>query len=603
MHRRSFNRAAIRRAAGARSGHSERGSIMVLFAIVLVALLLVVGVAVDSGNLYRSQLALQNAADAAAFATINQITTIGYNELERRVDAEAIDDQVEIAKRFSAYLRPSAEKVLRLNASNAGLKNTDQFPIQIDRVEYLPPGHPETTANAAYAIAVTVRRPIQLYILGALPFTAAVPTTITARATTERRIANLAMVLDLSGSMSCPETGPCDCLALNGASGCPATGRRFDALVLAVKEFIQMFQTDRDRIAIVPFDLSARAFTLKQFGEQLGVSGTSSEAEIEAIADAIRDIYQPRAATNVCDGLTEALAELDRTARNESQSLVLFSDGAPTAGRFLFADSVATPQLDQNNLGFGNYDYINYQIEWLRSPQNIPAGQLPFFPGPSFLLNSDTLRGPSLESLSIAIENAAEPPRPTGRPQCHDGFLAAPAVESASGSATAAQAVFSPCITKLEAHVPGQPNNKYGPTTAAGNPFRGWQEMYYHCAVELSDVARQRDGIVYAVGVGDAGASTGADPYQDINDRYNRKDIFMSRLALDMQEARKFSVPKGDGTDKIVEFDYPGYDKYESLPPRLLEEQAGVYLPAQDTTELRLLFKKIARRVLLRLVS
>ena len=48
-----------------------------LLAIMLVVLLAIAGLAVDSGNLFRAQMALQNASDATSIATVNYITMRG----------------------------------------------------------------------------------------------------------------------------------------------------------------------------------------------------------------------------------------------------------------------------------------------------------------------------------------------------------------------------------------------------------------------------------------------------------------------------------------------------------------------------------------------
>ena len=53
-----------RSSTAAQRGMHEHGAILVLMAISLVCLTALLGLAIDAGNLYRAQLALQRAADA-----------------------------------------------------------------------------------------------------------------------------------------------------------------------------------------------------------------------------------------------------------------------------------------------------------------------------------------------------------------------------------------------------------------------------------------------------------------------------------------------------------------------------------------------------------
>ena len=109
---------------------------------------------------------------------------------------------------------------------------------------------------------------------------------------------------------------------------------------------------------------------------------------------------------------------------------------------------------------------------------------------------------------------------------------------------------------------------------------------------------REKEGKFYVIGLGDV-AVDGAgvplqimDPYQDIEETFYRKDFFLSRIALDIIRASSHGV----------EFDYQGYQTLSELQGSS-GENGGIDLPTDDPEELKLLFKKIARKILLKLVE
>ena len=63
----------------------EEGSVLILFAISLSMMLAFAGVAIDVGNLYRSSLRAQKAADAGALAAVNR-RILNQNESDTRIE-------------------------------------------------------------------------------------------------------------------------------------------------------------------------------------------------------------------------------------------------------------------------------------------------------------------------------------------------------------------------------------------------------------------------------------------------------------------------------------------------------------------------------------
>ena len=77
-------------ATGARSSRArERGQVLVIFVLSLVALMGAAGLAVDMGRFYSERRFLQNAADAAALAAANALIR-GGTEDDARADANAV---------------------------------------------------------------------------------------------------------------------------------------------------------------------------------------------------------------------------------------------------------------------------------------------------------------------------------------------------------------------------------------------------------------------------------------------------------------------------------------------------------------------------------
>jgi hypothetical protein len=441
---------------------AEAGSMIVLLAVSITTLMLMIGLAIDAGNIYRARLALQNAADASAMGALNYCSSIGHTDMLRRVGAEGEADENVVAQRFTAHLAPHIARLARLN-----LGATAQG-VEILRAEYLPAGDPEVSSGAAFAIAVSLQQDVDLMLLDLLPQAAFSSQRLVARAVTERRIANVALLIDVSGSMQCPAIGSCDCLPSQGGAGCPAGNTKFDLLLDAVKSFIRMFDDDHDRIVLAPFDLQAQSLALRDFATQLGVESDASTTVIDALVDAIRNEYVPSGSTNICDAFIEAAADLDVLAGDETKSFVLFTEGAPTAGRFFFTDAAAKAALDPFDVGFGRYDYTHYTIDWKQSQLDAATGRPKVFQGPSLLVNSLALTGNSIEELSMPMTNPAAPPRRSTEARCNDDLSAAGAVVSQSDVATVSERVFSPCLSSLEAHAPGNPEVKYGGNYAAG---------------------------------------------------------------------------------------------------------------------------------------
>ena len=571
---------------------AESGAVMVLVALSLVAVLLSLGLALDAGNLYRAQLALQGAVDAAALSSVNLV-----NENIRDFPT---DDNAKMETKLSPY----AARSVRVNLSRSGYESRPGHPVTVS-VGYS--ASPATESNL-FRFTVTATRKVDYFLMSAIPGFGQKFSEVSASASTERKIANVALLLDASGSMACPAGAPCTCLTPQRTGPCPTTGRKFDQLVEAVGEFIKLFNVDRDRIVFIPFNRSASALTLQELAETLDQNGTPlrhpvTNAQIDALKQLMRQKIVPGLETNVCDALLRGRESLRKLASDETLSMVLFSDGAPTAGRFLLSDIKSGrigPWVTERsgNRASGNYDYSSHAVEWVLPPNPAAPNVFPTFPGPSKLYQTGMFT----------------PLAPQGNPNaqfasCYNGNSDSPPVSSEADIKTATTRAFSPCVNSLEFHVPFAPQQKYGGNYKVnGNASQGdpdndqyFVEQYYNCAVATSDFIRDDRGTIYAIGYGPTSAvADPLDPYADVRDGFNRKDIFNARLAADQDSL--LALRPDLSAAEIPQFPFTGYRTFEAEIARNPEGK-GTYLATGNIEEVRTLFQRMGRLILLRLVA
>ncbi|MFN8391932.1 MAG: VWA domain-containing protein [Bdellovibrionota bacterium] len=599
---------------------SERGSVLIFFAIVLLTLLTFAGLAIDAGNLYRAQLAAQNAADGASLAITNYVTMRGKYQVESEAAGGTVSaDDAQVSAQVTALLRNQVEHLVHVNFASQGFPHLPGNSARSDRsvsvvsqyrTRSLIPS--QFRDRRSFEYEVQVRRKVDYLFIGALPFFRDGWSEVTAASTSVRNVSDIVLVLDVSGSLRCPVSGPCTCLDPNSGAACSEDASRYHRLIDAVKDFLRMFDLEKDRIYISVYNLAARGYSLSELRRYLGLQGPANAEQIEQIGEYFKQNLQPGSATNVCDGLMTGLEQIGSASPPpQNPTYVLFSDGAPTAGRFLFADDAVKPtKLDQSNLGAGNYDYDLYTVAWNRKG-NIPPGESPYYYGPSLLVESAALRSDVDGEFGVWLEKPAELPPSlmtpgSSLPRCKNGRTRAYPMMSSDPQPAMAQN-FGQCLSSFKAHLPGDPQRTYGSEyspTAATPAHRDWRKQYFHCAIELSDYIREvGKGTIYAIGLGDENPAAPADdPYQLIEDETNRKDIFLSRLAMDLDESNRLRVPDADGAMKRVKFDYREYRDFSDLPDSG-KRRAGVYLPTSDAGKLRLLFQHIARKILLKMVE
>ncbi|MFN8390840.1 MAG: pilus assembly protein TadG-related protein [Bdellovibrionota bacterium] len=596
MLRQSFSLAGpVGRSRGAQPEQSVAGNIIIMAAFSILALMLTIGLAVDAGNLYRSRLALQRSVDAAALAVMNYVALYGQLQLEEDAGVATASLSTKQSA-IDPILEPRAANIVRANLASAGFPHLPPtYAIDVHG-SYRPNGDPSAQNTSAFEYVVTATRRVDYYLMGRLPFTHGDFNTITVSATARRKVANVILVLDVSASMNCPADGNCDCLSPNRDPNTTcAKPTKGEKLLEGVRKFLKLFDLNVDRIAIVPFNSRGMTLSRQVLQNQFGVTmGHLTNTAVDQIVTLIGNNFEADGSTNLCDGLIEGQQQARHGIGADDETdfaYVVFSDGAPTAGRFFYND--AKPALAQYPAGSGFHDYISTSVAWVDRQNNVRFGPSPLTQSDAYYFdyvgtNPPLPNDPQKLNLSAGVATCSNAPSNVS-----------PLIASDNDIKPAAQAVFTPCLNTLRSHLPTNPND---PTTwydadysTAPNATIGpdrWRETYYNCALQMSDYIRADGGTFFTIGLGKPNPNVDpTDPYQNVGDTQSLKTVFLSRLSLDLEQ--------GQGNP---EFSYQGYKTY----PQAFSEspdRGGDFLPTPRDADLPLMFQRIANRILLKLIS
>lgn len=335
----------------------ESGIYIPLYALALVTLVLVFGLAVDGGNLYLTQLRLQRAVDAAALSGA-QLT----QRMHETTDVPDPQHDADNIRSLTAHLVTSA---FALSTGNA------------QRVERVDVGEgkecltdptlaPENCPQSQPTLDVNAEVNAHLYLLGAIPWVRQLQTVKAhAAATIGSNKVFTVLALDTSNSMNCSATIP---------PNDPATCR-ITHLQDAVSKFLDQQIVAGDYIAVVTFDAFARV--LKDPVLILDQQSTKQE-----IKDEIAKLWvwkkdatgnpdpslgvesnELHSNTNLYDGLRLSLKlikEKESELTNISRTIALFSDGAPSLG---WQECQWQPMQEP-------YLAFNHQVNALRFPND-----------------------------------------------------------------------------------------------------------------------------------------------------------------------------------------------------------------------------------------
>jgi len=224
----------------------SKGQILVMYALMLLVIIAVMGLAVDVGYMYVSYARLRRAVDAAALDASNQIKE-GYKGED---------------------LEKAAEQFLRLNDVN---DPTAEVRFCNDAPEFAPWHDPSMCAiypaSPRKLVSVTAHSEVPLFFMAALGFDT-LP--ISATAESEAASVDVILVIDISASQvkrsatsdtSDAEEDPYWCNQVNLGSPTPGGCMPFEDVKNAAKSFVENgVYLEFDRVGIVTFSRYAKRY-------------------------------------------------------------------------------------------------------------------------------------------------------------------------------------------------------------------------------------------------------------------------------------------------------------------------------------------------------
>lgn len=618
---------------------SEKGAVMIMLPFILVMLLSLVALGVDTGNLHRTKVEAQTAADIAVLSTLGARASEDNLPILNQIYNDASDfDQTTAAEESGGYWFRRFDAKMRAQRIISGFEETGITPIddlKQGRVRYVDSttvinNGPQTEKFQSGAwrrlsvdddtrvMSVLVRPEIRVFTLinhlihpGYEDFS-----TIDAVAEAQIAPANIVFIADMSRSSQCPEIGPCECNNPARTQSCRAEA---DALGVQLKyeriqdafiKFTQTFDPGRDRIALVMFNNTAWVqmpfettgagqprFGFNRNAPAQAFNNVTHSSDPRLLDPAVADtLIVPDKNTNLSDALLTAIshvAEVGLIAANQPVSYVLLSDGAATAMRF-----------NRNN---GNEDLINFDTFWV--DESTPGSTNTYFaPGP-FVNRNQYLTLPQVRThppLAPDFTNdttyISDPMVQAGAiTDCHNTRdihieLSNPNPDRRAEGIRRCQGdnwnLLLPCPPGLAA-VTRCPNNTFG---LAGDNSVGttiedrYKELYTLAAIQAATFIRQNRGTIYTVGWGNEAPVDPGDPFQNVFDNASLKSVTLANIANDRMKNHRQSHP-----------DYPGTDVVAFRDPNI--ERPGAYYAAPDADGVRKALSFISRKIKLRLIQ
>ncbi len=545
---------------------------MVIFAVLVLCVVTLTGLAVDTGNLYSAKIGVQAAADAGALAGAS-LNALGRPQSE--VEQGALD-------------------VAMMNLQLKGIRTTEDPVVTFD-------------PSDGIKIHVDINATVDMYILANLP-TVGVPfQVVTGSATAEVNPAAISLMLDISESMACPSVSAPDEPSCGCAPNCDQTdlNSRLSALKLAVlgdstdpqnPGFLSFFDEQRDAIGLILFGTGAKTMVPMRRG------GGFSYAEIST---AIRNATA-QGATNHADALYQAYFDTKDALFLDEASFLLFTDGAPTAARFFFTEGLRrnndvrieatrmTPPAMEGTewQDVAEYDYLSWGA--VLNGVHLP-NETYFYPP-----YDDQQNNGYWEPLELSHVDAKRPPAWIVNPAFDSkGLQSAAGYKPSENLDTNAPwtGLANVAPRGMEVYMPDKSIRRLGfedRWTAGGYQWNLWEEgehlkLYSDIALAISDVIREQGNIFYGVGYGQP-APAGFDPYQNAMDPTKRKDYLMNRITVDPCALAEFNPPfPGEGVKELHDLAAGGIS-------------TGSYYPAATPEQMQDVFMRIARKIKMRMV-
>lgn len=549
----------------------QQGAIIPLLALMLISVLTVIGLAIDSGNLYTASLTLQKAADAGALAGAKFIAMQSRDFIRNQEP----DARLGVKSRTIAIFRTNLQ-VSVLDAEIGDLSTSSPGDrITIDVASKFYNTSPAIKDGDTVTVDATWRVP--LYLLRYLPgFGQDSLVRVSSRAQVQPSIVSL--LLDTSGSMLCPDNGaPCDCYPL--CEFTPGIVVRALRLKYAVADFVSRFNPERDMFHMAFFATGSQTII------PIHPDGGYDFAAIRGVLTN----FPIGGATNICDALLNGwigtLPATNPPRNRHNVAYLLFSDGAPNVARFFFARPTNLPVNNRLGQPWSAYDYYSWASNF-RDPAD-PVQDLSKPPTLPLVSSAQQL---AAANIPYYWQHGEVPGDPTVPPPPIDPVLYQSTdkrVACSVANVTNPSVPFNSCLADFSFATPD------GQFWGAGVPFTDYRKQYYNCAIAMADALRNLGGVVYAIGLGappDPGLI--GDAYQEALNDSDRKDHFFDRLSNTPDTEREAAVWK-----------FPGkFGKYEptvSLDVPALGQGRYVSMDTADTLDkaFQKLFQVIVRKV------
>ncbi len=588
----------------ARSAHEERGVFVLTLSMWLMGLILVVCLVVDASTLYRHRQLVQRSVDLGVISGLGFRAAKGWGYFHGD-DLRDVGKPGEKDSEVEEHMRDTVLANLSVRGISIPRESVSaSFSSYTDRVE------------------VSLRYDAPLLLVSYVPGIGGCSTgshtcPVFGSATAELQPANIGLAIDTSGSMNCPATeagsAGCECLTKDGCASIPVSDRKLAYLKEAVKAFIAFFNPNRDRVVLGPFNTVGKvAFSVKDGSRKalpFGFAGVheraTDKARINAFYDEI-DHLDAAGNTNICDGISRAFSDLKTTEPNITEEsptfLVLFSDGAPSAGRFHFTSYSNSLQTQRASNPAMAGDWWIGTTEWVNAEA---GGSVRRWLGPS----------PLVQIEDIPYGYAAGTP-PAGADTCGD-------LVSADDDFPRS---FNPCLRSFRFDGAAQIGEAREVSGSEGerdfdhvNDFTNemyYAQQFYYCAIEAADAIReQAGGLVYTIGLGAEAFKGSVDPLQNPTDPLRRKEYLLRRIALDRHNGKNdppfgprrqitLNDPNDSAKGRNTTVGYDEYRNYEVFArDPVLRNLEGSYEGTNDPKRLKALFIRTAKDILIRLTD
>ncbi len=638
----------------------DHGFILISLPLVLLILIGFIGLAIDAGRLYITQQELQASADAALRAAMGARVSEANAVFQAQDEQEYIRERVETS--FFANLTergillqgdPGIGGRVLVNANQEGFIDIDSNRIS-------------GTLSVSMAPIVNVSTML-IHLLSLLDEFTESRNNVRVRSEVQIQPANIVFIADLSESSACPESGPCFCnspapvdadgnplppLSCREEANAAGLSLRFERIREAFLNFIDGFDTERDRISLVFFNNIA--WNVVPFNP-VGAGGIPRPGfNPQHFENAFNHVYErteirlgdvnaivPMGNTNITDALLEGFRHAQErgfVSNNVPVTYILFTDGAPTATSLVPTHPRA---MGEEVLVLGvTWNCCSTEQDYHR--WRVPFNSISQWASPGMFINPVAYRNAYQNNSLFRLIAPLQPnldnwddPTP---PFLTQDFIASCHINA--GPHFAANVAYFPwddghsiersrairrCIgDNWESRLPCRPGpnpnhsdcpflgryldlyqSMFDPIFSTTTTYQGsmdynnsYRTMFYLSAVEAANLIHRNNGTIYTLGWGNPIPVTD-DPYQTIIDEGNLKSVFLSKLANDFYGAHNIDAA---GNVTPLHPSFPNESMSYQLK-RTRGHKIGAFYQAPDAVGVQTSLNLIGREIRMQLLQ